>query len=144
MIKLRKKGVLRPETDRKLGFLHHSDSNCECKRKALEGNSKSYSSEHRNGKKAKWSYCSPEVGQAQLQLLPGFISGDVVGGRTSFILGEENQFSISNGCSGGQPLLDIPRAKGDFCSGFMANRPRGGSVPAQSLQLLARRAHTSV
>lgn len=32
---------------------------------------------------------SPEVRQAQLQLLPGFVSGDVVGGRTSFILGEE-------------------------------------------------------
>lgn len=32
---------------------------------------------------------SPEVRQAQLQLLPGFVSSDVVGGRTSFILGEE-------------------------------------------------------
>jgi len=30
----------------------------------------------------------PEVSQAQLQLLPGFVSGDVVGGRASFILGE--------------------------------------------------------
>lgn len=27
----------------------------------------------------------PEVGQAQLQLLPGFVSGDVVGGRASFV-----------------------------------------------------------
>lgn len=40
---------------------------------------------------------SPEVGQAQLQLLPGFVSGYVVGGRASFILGEKKQFSISNG-----------------------------------------------
>lgn len=32
---------------------------------------------------------SPEVSQAQLQLLPGFVSGDVVGGRASFILGEK-------------------------------------------------------
>lgn len=32
---------------------------------------------------------SPEVGQAQLQLLPGFVSGDIVGGRASFILGRK-------------------------------------------------------
>lgn len=32
---------------------------------------------------------SPEIRQAQLQLLPGFISGDIVGGRASFILREE-------------------------------------------------------
>lgn len=144
MIKLREKGVLKPETGRKLGFLHRSHSSCECKRKALEGNSKSYSSEHLNDKKAKRSYCSPEVGQAQLQLLPGFVSGDVVGGRTPFILGEENQFSISNGCSDGQPLLDIPHAQGDHCCGFTAKRPWGGSVPAPSSQQSTRRTHTSV
>lgn len=34
---------------------------------------------------------TPEVGQAQLQLLPGFVSGDVVGGRASFILGEKKK-----------------------------------------------------
>lgn len=48
-------------------------------------------------------YCSPaspEVSQAQLQLLPGFVSGDVVSGRASFILGErKNQVTISNDCS---------------------------------------------
>lgn len=32
---------------------------------------------------------SPEVRQAQLQLLPRFVSGDVVGGRASFILGKK-------------------------------------------------------
>ena len=45
---------------------------------------------------------SPEVGQAQLQLLPGLVSGDVVGGRASFILGEKKtQVTISNDCSDG-------------------------------------------
>jgi hypothetical protein len=32
---------------------------------------------------------SPEVRQAQLQLLPGFVASDVIGGRASFILEEE-------------------------------------------------------
>lgn len=35
------------------------------------------------------SPASPEVSQAQLQLLPGFVSGDIVGGRATFVLGEE-------------------------------------------------------
>lgn len=48
----------------------------------------------------------PEVSQAQLQLLAGFVSGDVVGGRASFILGrKKNQFSISNDCSEWHPSL---------------------------------------
>lgn len=37
----------------------------------------------------------PEVGQAQLQLLPGFVSGDVVGGRASFILEEKNNYPLA-------------------------------------------------
>lgn len=37
---------------------------------------------------------SPEIRQAQLQLLPGFISGDIVGGRASFILREEKKNSV--------------------------------------------------
>jgi hypothetical protein len=35
------------------------------------------------------SSTSPEVRQAQLQLLPGLVSGDIIGGRASFILREE-------------------------------------------------------
>lgn len=36
---------------------------------------------------------SPKVSQAQLELLPGFVPGDVVSGRASFILGEEKNNS---------------------------------------------------